>query len=251
MAKRIITEADILKAHADGAKELPASSGECIVTEQARDRALELGIALTGDCAADDCCPVSAASQGNGSGIPGPTARSDPGMGASHGPSDIDRLVSQVVAVMRGKLPSGADSAKVERLVREAVVSKLAPASQGASPSAAPMADEAGVRFIDSAKLLAQSGQVPLPGKAVLAEALGRAGESKLAAGYLCWERASFNRVVDAPEVGVVIAGELHLTVGGQTMIGKPGDMIYLPKGAKVIYSTPSKVTLACVNGSA
>ncbi|MBI4804361.1 MAG: cupin domain-containing protein [Desulfovibrio sp.] len=250
MAKRIITEADILKAHADGAKELPASSGECIVTEQARDRALELGIALTGDCASDGCCPISPASQGGGPGISGPAVRSGSGTDASRGSTDTDRLVSQVVAVMRDKLPSGADDAMVERLVREAVASKLAPASQGAA-SAEPMADETGVRFIDSAKLLAQSGQVPLPGKAVLAEALGRAGETKLAAGYLCWERASFNRVVDAPEVGVVIAGELHLTVGGQTMIGKPGDMIYLPKGAKVIYSTPSKVTLACVNGPA
>jgi len=250
MAKRIITESDILKAHADGAKELPASSGECIVTEQARDRALELGIALTGDCAADSCCPIGHSTQG-GSGNSGPAVRSDSGTGASQGSTDIDRLVCQVVAVIRGKLPSGADGALLERLVREAVVSKLAPSSQNAAPSTSPLVEETGVRLIDSAKLLGQSGQVPLPGKAVLAEALGRAGESKLAAGYLSWERASFNRVVEAPEVGVVIAGELHLTVGGQTMIGKPGDMIYLPKGAKVIYSTPSKVTLACVNGPA
>ena len=249
MAKRIITEADVLKAHADGAKELPVSSGECIVTDQARDRALELGIALCGDCVPDGSCPLPGESPGNVAASPGSGARAD--AQTSSGSSETDRLIRQVVAVIRAKLPSGADSAVVERLVREAVASKLAPGSQGAAPSAAPVFDEAGVRFIDSAKLLKQSGQVPLPGKAVLAEALGRAGESKLAAGYLSWERASFSRVVEAPEVGVVISGELHLTVGGQTLIGKPGDMIYLPKGAKVIYSTPSKVTLACVNGLA
>lgn len=249
MAKRIITETDVLKAHADGAKELPATSGECIVTDQARDKALELGIALTGDCAPDASCPITRTSQSDVVGKSGPAAPGD--ASASPGSPDIDRLVSQVVAVMRDKLPSGANSAVVERLVREAVASKLTQGSQYAAPSATPVADEAGVRFIDSAKLLKQSGQVPVPGKAVLAEALGRAGESKLAACYLAWERASFSRVMEAPEVGVVIDGELHLTVGGQTMIGKPGDMIYLPKGAKVIYSTPSKVTLACVNGQA
>jgi len=83
----------------------------------------------------------------------------------------------------------------------------------------------------------------------VLAEAFGNAGECRMSAGYLAWERASFSRVVETPEVGVVIEGELHLTAGGRTMIGRPGDMIYLPKGAKVIYSTPTKVKIACVNG--
>ena len=32
------------------------------------------------------------------------------------------------------------------------------------------------------------------------------------------------------------------------TLVGKPGDMVYFPKGAQVTYSTPARVKLACVN---
>lgn len=62
------------------------------------------------------------------------------------------------------------------------------------------------------------------------------------------WEKASFRRTVEHPEIGVVVSGELHLTVGGKTMTAAAGDMVYFPQGVKVIYSTPSRVKLACIN---
>jgi len=229
MAKRIITEADIVAAAAAGERTVPASPGQCIVTEQARDRALELGVTLDEGCAPPQgacCAPSSGAPQAVPEAVP-------PG-----------GLVDQVVAALRAKLPDGADPALVERLVREAVAAKA-----GAAVSSGEAVQASGVRFIESARLLGQgAGAIPAQDKAVLAEALCRPGECGLAAGYLAWERASFKREVEAPEVGVVIEGELHLTVGGQTFVGRPGDMVYLPKGAMVLYSTPTRVTLACVN---
>jgi len=229
MAKRIITEADIVAAAASGTRSIPAQPGECIVTEQARDRALELGVALD-----EGCAPAQ---------VGGAACAATPGAPQASQATG-DTLVEQVTAALRARLPGQAEPALVERLVREAVA-----AQAGASPAAGAPLEASGVRFIECAKLLGQgAGNIPAQDKAVLAEALCRAGECGLAAGYLAWERASFKREVEAPEVGVVIEGELHLTVGGQTFVGRPGDMVYLPKGAMVLYSTPSRVTLACVN---
>jgi len=249
MAKCIITEADILQAAATGQKILAAPDCECIVTDQARDRALELGVALPGEGGA--CAPAGsgAGTAGAGTQAFGPDraaeVSSDAGMG---------RLVSQLVRAVCGKLPPGSDTAEVERLVRGAVAARMPslpgrsePTETDGQGAAAPC--EGGVRFIEAARLIRQGGKgANVPGQALLAEALASPGEAALAAGYLAWERASFSREVDAAELGVVIEGELHLTVGGRTIIGKPGDMVYLPKGAKVLYSTPSRVMMACVN---
>lgn len=239
MAKCIITEADILQAAATGQKLLAAPDCECIVTDQARDRALELGVSLPGDCSG-----CGTPSSGPQTAVPG-----DAGLAPGQG---VGGLVRQVVLAVCAKLPPGADAAEVERLVRGAVAARMPgqPGLEAASGTGgATAACEGGVRFIEAAKLLRQGGKgADVPGQALLAEALGSPGEAELAAGYLAWERASFSREVDAAELGVVIEGELHLTVGGRTIIGKPGDMVYLPKGAKVLYSTPSRVMMACVN---
>ena len=82
----------------------------------------------------------------------------------------------------------------------------------------------------------------------LVAEAIGDPGKEKLAGGYMVWEKSSFTRQVEQPEIAVVVEGELHLDVDGRTLVGKPGDMIYFPKGAVVAYHAPQRVKLACVN---
>jgi ethanolamine utilization protein EutQ len=230
MAKRIITEADVLEAAA-ACKGLCVPPGECIVTDQARDRALELGVELSG-------CGTSA------DGGKADVSASAAVLGLRE--QSVEQLVRQACEALGGRLPPGADSGKVERLVREAIEARISAATGAAALAKLP----SGVVFIESGKALKQgAGSVPAQDRAVLTEVLGAPGGSRLAAGYLVWEGASFERVVEAPEVAIVIEGELHLTVGGQTMIGRPGDMIYLPQGAKATYNAPAKVKLACVNG--
>jgi ethanolamine utilization protein EutQ len=81
-----------------------------------------------------------------------------------------------------------------------------------------------------------------------VAGVIGRETGEKLAGGYMVWEDAAFSRCVEAPEIAVVIDGELHLIIDGETMVSKPGDMIYFPEGAAVEYKAPGKVKLACIN---
>ena len=82
----------------------------------------------------------------------------------------------------------------------------------------------------------------------LVASAVGDAAKDRLAGGYMVWEKAAFNRQVEAPEIVVVLEGEVDFTVGDSTLKGKPGDMVYLPKGTAVAYSSHSKVKLACIN---
>lgn len=235
MARRIITEADIVEAAKAGKTTLEAPEGECIVTDQARDRALELGVTLA--CEGSASCPPQGCPPGGG----GLSGREDTGAG---------RLATQVFEALRARLPQGVDAARAERLVREAVAARMAGAGPtGSKPEMDDSRGDGGFTFVKASAVLKPLGQGTGPRDgALLAEALAAAGQARLSAGYLAWEKASFSRSVDEPEVCVVIEGELHLTVGGRTVVAKPGDLAYLPQGTKAVYSAPGRVVMACVN---
>ncbi len=244
MAKRIITESEILEAAARGEKRLAANSLEAILTPQALDTAKKLGIAIDGE--------HSNTHQKSESISPGTSPTSAGPTTGSPGRATASELAGQIAQALRGKIPNGVDSAEVERLVREAVAARIAGSEPKDSAKAVSCASDCGVVFVDSTRLLTENTSTAgIKEKVVLAHALGRAGESKLSAGYLVWEKSTVERVVEASEVCIVIEGELRLTVGGETLIGKPGDMIYLPQGVKVTYSTSSRVMLACVGHQA
>jgi ethanolamine utilization protein EutQ len=151
---------------------------------------------------------------------------------------------------MKERLGPGVPAQDLERLVREAVAARLAGTAAGVPLEEGPaVAGMDGVCFVSGARLLeGGSGPVPVEGKVLVADAI-RCGENyKLAGGYMDWQKASFSRTVEFPEIGVVLEGELQLTVGGKTLTAKPGDMVYFPKGAQVVYSAPARVRIACVN---
>jgi ethanolamine utilization protein EutQ len=229
MGKRIIAVVDVLEAAKAGSKTIPALPGECIVTAGAREKAEDLGIIIADGCESGQP-PVPAA--------------------AVPRPAESETVIREVCTLLKSRMASGVEPGKLEQLVREVVSAKLAgPAT--ASPAAAdpPVSRVEGVCFISGSRLIdSGAGPVPVAEKALVAEVIRCGEDHKLAGGYMQWEKASFNRTVEFPEIGVVIEGELHLTVGGKTLIGKPGDMVYFPKGVQVTYSTPASVRLACVN---
>jgi ethanolamine utilization protein EutQ len=147
---------------------------------------------------------------------------------------------------MKERLPAGVAFQELERLVRAAVAARLEGSTPGA-PQHVSGAD--GVCFISGARLLeGGSGPVPVAEKVLVAEAIRCGDDVKLAGGFMEWQKASFNRTVEFPEIAIVIEGELHLAIGGNTLVAKPGDMVYFPKGAQLVYSAPGRVRVACVN---
>lgn len=114
MAKRVITEADVVTAAEAGAKTMDAPLGEVIVTPGARDKAMALGIDLAEDASCSSgACPEQT--------LP------------------ADAVVSQVTSLLKSRIPTGLDSDKLESLVREVVTARMAdkPAPPQAQPRSA------------------------------------------------------------------------------------------------------------------
>lgn len=234
MGKCIIAVEDILEAAKAGRTTLAAPTAECIVTPGARDKAAELGITIA-----------------DGAGSPAPAVA--PAATAKPVPAaPSETVVQEVCRLMKERLPAGAAAKDLEALVRSAVAARIsgngrpAGVESGAAPAAAA---PDGVCFVSGARLLTDAGSpAPVPEAAIVADALRCGMESKLAAGYMEWQKAGFTRTVEFPEVAVVLEGELHLTVGGRSLAAKPGDMLYFRKGVQVAYSAPGRVRIACVN---
>ncbi len=232
MGKCIIAVEDILEAAKAGRKTIAAASAECIVTPGARDKAAELGITIA---------------DGSGAAPPVPAAPASVGAG----PLPAEMLVQEVCRLLKDRMPVGAKVAELEALVRSAVTARLFGAARpAAAPGNASPASVDGVCLVSGARLQAGEGgsPLPVPEAAIVADAVRCGMESNLAAGYMEWQKAAFTRTVEFPEVAVVLEGELHLAVGGRTLVARPGDMLYFRKGVQVGYTAPGRVKIACVN---
>lgn len=268
MGKRIVTEADVHKSIESGSKTLRLNLCECIITPQAQDQAELLGVTFI-DSSLEDAAPAQAcsASAPEACAAPAPapvevpvaTPVAAPAAPAAPAPapecSEADIVVLQVCALLQDKLPAGTSLDVLEAIVRRVVTAKLGEtpcATNAPAAPAAPVNEPAsgnGVCFIDGQRLQKQgSSPVAVDEQVFIADAIGACDNAKLAGGYMEWERASFTRTVESPEIGIVLEGELHLTIGSETKIGKAGDMMYFPEGVEVTYSTPSSVRIACVN---
>jgi ethanolamine utilization protein EutQ len=61
-----------------------------------------------------------------------------------------------------------------------------------------------------------------------------------MAAGMMSLRQGSFPWTLDYDEVEYVIEGELHITTADQKAVGRPGDVIAIPKGSSITFGTPS-----------
>lgn len=61
-----------------------------------------------------------------------------------------------------------------------------------------------------------------------------------MAAGVMSLREGSFPWTLDYDEVQYVLEGELHITRGHERVIGRPGDVIAVPKGSSITFGTPS-----------
>ncbi len=62
---------------------------------------------------------------------------------------------------------------------------------------------------------------------------------SPMAAGFMSLHKGSFPWTLTYDEIEFVIEGELHITTEKGTVVGKPGDVIYIPKGTQISFGTP------------
>ncbi len=61
-----------------------------------------------------------------------------------------------------------------------------------------------------------------------------------MAAGFMSLHKGNFPWTLTYDEIEYVIEGELHIGTPQGTVVGKPGDVLYVPKGSQITFGTPS-----------
>ncbi|NLT31740.1 MAG: DUF861 domain-containing protein [Propionibacterium sp.] len=81
----------------------------------------------------------------------------------------------------------------------------------------------------------------PAPGQDVRsADVVTAAHGSPVAAGFLTLTKGSFPWTLTYDEVQYVIEGELHIGGPDGTVVGRPGDVLYIPRGTSITFGTPT-----------
>ncbi len=160
----------------------------------------------------------------------------------------IESITDRVCAILKDKVP-GTGSSELSAIVKSVVESKFAPRSAGKTdPVTSGVTVVGGVSLIDGEALLGKDSGPAIPGKVQISDAIRCHEDTHLTATFMQWEKSSFSRTVESPEISIVIDGEMEIIADGHSMKAKAGDMLYMARGAKVEYNTTSRVKLACVS---
>jgi ethanolamine utilization protein EutQ len=72
-----------------------------------------------------------------------------------------------------------------------------------------------------------------------LADVITSQDGAPMAAGFMTLHKGQFSWTLNYDELEYVIAGELHIITAEETIVGLPGDVIFIPKGSKIQFATP------------
>lgn len=75
--------------------------------------------------------------------------------------------------------------------------------------------------------------------------------ESSMGAGFLTIDHSKFDREIPHEETDYVIEGILTVTINGQSLTAYPGDVLYVPSGSKVTWSSAEKAKVFYVTNPA
>ncbi len=65
---------------------------------------------------------------------------------------------------------------------------------------------------------------------------------SPMTAGIMAWGREdSFPWSLDYDEIDLVLEGVLHIEMDGRTVEARVGDVVYIPKGSRIVFGTPHR----------
>ncbi|MEW6696611.1 MAG: cupin domain-containing protein [Bacillota bacterium] len=76
------------------------------------------------------------------------------------------------------------------------------------------------------------------PGTKVCYREVINKNDSQMSAGFLTIEKSSFEWELCYEEIDIVLEGSLSVTINGETYTACQGDVLFLPKGSKVTWSS-------------
>lgn len=122
----------------------------------------------------------------------------------------------------------------------EEIVKKVIAEQMGAAQDANRHVDPSGIMSVKAGNIVAEPFDTGKPGDVVKLTDLFSLSESpRLGAGVMELDHTTFDWTLNYDEVDYVIEGTLEIIIDGRKVVGKPGDVILIPKGSKIQFSTP------------
>ncbi|MDR2696472.1 MAG: ethanolamine utilization acetate kinase EutQ [Deltaproteobacteria bacterium] len=221
--KRLITAAVVRQEKQAGKKRLEIDLPHCIVTPEARQVAEQIGLELVETIGAPKAAPCAADS------APAVIRATD---------SDLAVIRAAVMA----KLPAGGVPEElVDQLIKKAVCRQAAP--QQAEGAFQARTGPAGIKRIAGGSITMGIFDGAGKEKRVgIVDVVTAEDGSSMGAGFMAWENCFFPWTLTYDEVDIVLEGELHIRCKGETVVGKAGDVLFIPKNTSIEFGTPGKV---------
>lgn len=213
--KKLITANDIRDASAQGQQQIVVVLRDCIITPEAHSVAEQLGIRI---------------------GEPQPAA-------AEVATSERQKIREHILAHLpEGSMTETLIAQLIDKVEQERQARSPAPASDSAPANFRSITGKGGIKVVDGASVnfgrFAGAGEHQVG----LSDLITARDGSSMAAGFMRWEKAFFPWTLNYDEIDMVLEGELHIRHQGETLIGKAGDVVFIPKGSSIEFGTPSHV---------
>lgn len=78
------------------------------------------------------------------------------------------------------------------------------------------------------------------PGQRIGLTDVVTAKEGNLCAGFMTFEQSELPWFLNYDEADYIVEGDFRLKVGNQVFTAKAGDVVYIPKGSQVVFSSPT-----------
>ena len=143
--------------------------------------------------------------------------------------------------------PAGAPQKSIPAATAGAARGTVAQPGQEKGGQPCPWRNTAGAALrVDSSKLPWKNPAKASDGANIIDAVCSRDG-TPFTVGYMEWDAASFSWKAESDKICTVLQGELQAGLSGTTLAGRPGDVLYIPKGSDVTFSSTGYVRFVCV----
>ena len=233
--KKLITANDIRTAQVQGQKSINIVLADYIVTPEARVVAEQLGVEIIEQLTA---APSTS--------TPTPSASTATDVQPQEGSSAAER--QRIREHILAELPEGSVTETllaqlIEKVQQEQRARKQpAAASNSAQPSFRSVTGKGGVKVVDGSSVTFGRFDGAKEHQVGLTDLITAQDGSSMAAGFMQWESGFFPWTLNYDEVDMILEGELHIRHQGETLVGKAGDVMFIPRGSSIEFGTTSHV---------